>query len=158
MTHVVVQGTPPAAGASFDAPQGWQVLPIDAASVAVAEPAPDDGSFRANLVLTAIGNGGMDFETWQNGTEQLLPQTLPDYYPIDRERLLVAGRPGGRRLAHQAAPDGSALVTEQWFCADGDTGYTLTATIDALRYDQAAEDLAGIAATLRIGTQHEAQA
>lgn len=140
-------------GTTFEVPDDWEVLPIDEASIAAAEPATPEGDFRANLVLTVVPNGGMDFETWQNGTEQLLPTTLEDYYPVDRERLEVAGRAGGRRLSHYAGEDGTALVMHQWFCAVGDLGYTITATIDALRFDQSADDLAAAAATLQIGDQ-----
>ena len=81
----------------------------------------------------------------------MLPQMLTDYLLLDLERCQVAGRPGGRRLAHHLTLDGVAVTMEQWFTTVDGVGWTLTATVDSFRYDEQAELLARAAAGLEIG-------
>lgn len=141
-------------GAGFDAPGDWEVVRTgEETTLAVLEPDQPDGGFRASLVLTAVDNGGLTFRDWQNGSEALLARDMPDYLVIDLEKLDLDGRPAGRRLAHYAGPAGQALVMEQWFTAAGGTGYTLTATIDSVRYPFAAEELATYGRSLRVPTE-----
>lgn len=144
--------------AELTAPPGWEVhdRPAVGARLVLVEPAgppsPSGSSgFRANLVVTAVPAGGLSFRDWQAGSDEILARALDDYLLIDLERLEVAGRPGGRRLAHHAGPRGEALTMEQWFTLVGDVGHTLTATVDTARYDELADLLATTAAGWRPG-------
>jgi hypothetical protein len=103
-----------------------------------ADPAAPD-RFRANLVLTVLSTGGLDFRDWQAGTEELLPRVLDDYLLVDLERIEVQGASGGRRLAHHTGPSGEALTMEQWFTLLDGIGHTLTATVETWRYDELAD-------------------
>lgn len=144
-------------GAEFDVPDDWErVVPDDPAaarvSVVALEPRdPDDHeAFRANWVLTALPNAGADLEQWQEASDALLAERLPEYVLLDFEYADVAQRRGVRRLAQYTGPRGEALVMEQWATAIDDVGLTLTATIDTLRYDVAADDLETMASTLDV--------
>lgn len=134
-------------------PTGWEELADPAPGTAVAvEPAQASaGGFGSNLVLSGADNDGLSFRDWQMTTDQLLPRMLTDYLLLDLERCQVAGRPGGRRLAHHITPDGVAVTMEQWFTTVDGVGWTLTATVDSFRYDEQAELLARAAAGLEIG-------
>jgi hypothetical protein len=79
----------------------------------------------------------------------VLPRALGDYLLVDLERVEIDGHPGGRRLAHHVDEAGRALTLEQWFVLDGDRGWTLTATVDTLRYDELADTCATAAAGWR---------
>jgi hypothetical protein len=140
-------------GASFPAPDGWEVVRPAPDATVVIEPDRDDGGFRANLVLTVGDNGDLSFRDWQNGTDVLLRNELVDFLLLDLERLDVGGRPGGRRLAHHTSREGAGLVMEQWFTQVGTTGYTLTATVDALRYPLVASALDECAAGLALPSE-----
>ncbi len=140
------------------APEGWDVLTDlpEGLTWAAREARPADGPgtpdpFLANLVLTEVSSGGLDFRDWQAGTDELLPRVLDDYLLVDLERLEVGGRPGGRRLAHHAGPNGEALTMEQWFTLVDGIGHTLTATIDTWRYDELADLCASVARSWRPG-------
>ena len=134
-------------------PTGWEELGDPAPGTAVAvEPAEASaGGFGSNLVLSCADNADLSFRDWQVTTDQLLPRMLTDYLLLDLERCQVAGRPGGRRLAHHITPDGVAVTMEQWFTAVDGVGWTLTATVDSFRYDEQAELLARAVAGLEIG-------
>lgn len=145
-----------ATDARFTLPPGWKLadeLPAGVDAVAVE---PDDREhperFRSNLVVTTSTTGGLSFSDWQNGTDELLPRLLEDYLLVDLERLDVDGRPAGRRLAHHRGPGGQALTMEQWFTQIDDVGYTLTATVETVRYDTLADALATSAASWRLGS------
>ncbi len=140
------------------APTGWDVLTDlpEGLTWAAREPRPDGASgtsdrFLANLVLTEVSTGGLGFRDWQAGTDELLPRALDDYLVVDLEKLEIDGRPGGRRLAHHAGPNGEALTMEQWFTLVDGIGHTLTATVETWRYDQLADVCAAAAATWRPG-------
>ncbi|GAA4873308.1 hypothetical protein [Serinicoccus chungangensis] len=140
-----------ASGATFEAPDGWQVEDTGRPEVLVVlEPERPGGGVRANLVLTAVGTGGRSFRDWQNGTEALLPQELSDYLVLDLHAVEVDGRPAGTRLAHHVDAEGRALVLEQRFTEADGLGLTLTATVDVLRYPLVAEELSACCASLRL--------
>ncbi len=138
------------------APPSWDVLTElpEGLVWAAREPRraeePDaPGRFLANLVVTEVSTGGLGFRDWQVGTDELLPRVLDDYLLVDLERLDVDGRPGGRRLAHHAGPNGEALTMEQWFTLVDGVGHTLTATVETWRYDELADVCAAAAAAWR---------
>lgn len=137
-------------GAAFEAPDGWDVVRPAPDATVVIEPDRDDGGFRANLVLTVGDNGDLSFRDWQNGTDVLLRRELVDFLLLDLEQLDVGGHRGGRRLAHHTGRDGAGLVMEQWFAWVGTTGYTLTATVDALRYPLIATTFDEYAASINL--------
>lgn len=138
-------------------PAGWEVLanPAEGITWVAREPAEPAAPqrFRANLVLTAVPTGGLDFREWQRGTDELLPQVLDDFLLVDLERIDVVGRPGGRRLAHHAGPQGEALTMEQWFTLVDGVGHTLTATVETWRYDELADLCARAARTWHPGQE-----
>jgi len=105
--------------------------------------------FRANLVLTCDDLGGGTFRDWQVASDGVLPAMLRDYLLLDLERLEVDGLLGGRRLAHHVDQAARALTIEQWFVADDDRGWTLTATVETWSYDGLADNLAEVAGAWR---------
>ena len=148
-------------GARLSVPAGWEVVSggpgeVEQAVGAALEP-PREGAdaaapaagFRANLVLSVVPTT-LDFRQWQVNTDLLLPQVLTDYLLLDLERLPVAGRPGGRRLARHVSPAGVDLTMEQWFVLVGGAGITVTATVDSWRYDAVADELAAHALSLAL--------
>jgi hypothetical protein len=139
--------------ASAEVSTGWQLEPdpltgVDAIAVEPTDP-QQPLRFHSNLVLTGSFTGGLCFSDWQNGTEELLPRMLDDYLLVDLEHLdgNGNGNPAGRRLAHHTGPGGQALTMEQWFTQIDDVGYTLTATVETVRYDELADILATAAAS-----------
>ncbi len=142
----------PRSGARMSVPEGWEILVAEDSDTVVAlEPAADgDDGFRANLVLSVVGNDGMSFRDWQTATDETLPAMLQDYLLLDLEKRPVAGLPGGRRLAHHVSPEGVALTMEQWFTVVDGVGFTLTATVDSWRYDLWADELSALAEQLEL--------
>ncbi|RZS86935.1 hypothetical protein EV189_2353 [Motilibacter rhizosphaerae] len=136
----------PASGARCGVPDGWGTTTDEGTGAALALEPEHDG-FRASLVLT-VEDTGASFREWQVGADALLPSVLHDYLLLDLERPHVAGRPGGRRLAHHVTEDGADVTLEQWMVLVDGKGFTLTATVDTLRYDALADELAACAATL----------
>ena len=132
-------------GARVPAPHGWEPVDTGLGGVAaVVEPvdptAPE--AFRASLTLSVEQLGDADLRTWQASAEAAAASGLLDHRVLDREHTDVAGRPGGRRLAHHVTPSGAAVVLEQWFVVAGGAGWTLSATVDTARYDLLADELA----------------
>ncbi len=140
--------------ASFGAPAEWSVLDparLGVPAVVAAALEPERGGFRASAVLTATAQEDLTFADWQNRTDEELPALLDDYRLVDLQHVEVAGRPGGRRLAHHVAPGGTCAVLEQWSTVADGVGWSLTWTVDVLRYD-AVHDLARASLDLlRIG-------
>ena len=114
---------------------------------------PDLGRFRTNLVVTVEDVGGLSFEDWQLGCDELLPRTLQDYQLLDLERLDGEAGPGVRRLAQHSAGGTCWVTLEQWVVLVGSTGVTLSATVETARYDAAADELATIAASLDVAPE-----
>lgn len=153
MTGLVLCG--PGGYARVAVSDGWLVQEDAAAGTAVAveSDAVSAGGFGSNLVLSMADNADLSFRDWQVATDQLLPRVLTDYLLLDLERCMVAGRPGGRRLAHHVSSDGVAVTMEQWFTAVDGIGWTLTATVDSFRYDEQTDLLSRAAAGFDIGAE-----
>jgi hypothetical protein len=132
------------------APAGWDVLVDVEPGTPLVAVEPDRPGWRANLVLTRTELEGLSFRDWQVGTDELLARTLPEYRLLDLERLAVAGRDGGRRLAHHVTAEGVAVVMEQWCVAVGAVGWALTSTVDVERHDLLTDVAAACAASLEI--------
>lgn len=90
--------------------------------------------FRANLVLTVVDNADLSFGQWQRASDEALPLLLESYELLDVQKVRVAGRPGGWRLARHLNATGDVLVMQQWFTTFGHLGITLTATCDLGSY------------------------
>jgi len=131
-------------------PTGWDVLVDVEPGTPLVAVEPDRQSWRANVVLTRTELEGLSFRDWQVGTDELLARTLHDYRLLDLERLTVAGRDGGRRLAHHVTAKGVAVVLEQWCVAVGAVGWALTSTVDVERHDLLTDVAAACAASLEI--------
>lgn len=135
-------------------PSGWETSSVEVTDDIVLAREPVDRAapeaFRANVVLVREDLGDLDFRAWQTAADEVMPSTLTDYLLLDLEHVEVAGRPGGRRLAHHVEPGGRAVVMEQWFTCQARTGYTVTTTVDVHRFDPLADLLAGIGASLEI--------
>lgn len=161
MTDLQWQDVParavPGAGlveASFGAPADWSVLDparLGAPAVVAAALEPERGSFRASAVLTATAQADLTFADWQNRTDEELPALLVDYRLIDLQHVEVAGQPGGRRLAHHVVHGGTCAVLEQWSTVVDGIGWSLTWTVDVLRYDVVHELARASVDRLRIG-------
>ncbi|SDL08815.1 hypothetical protein SAMN05428985_10986 [Nocardioides sp. YR527] len=129
--------TLPAGWESVEPPEGVRFLAL----------APESGTFRSNLTVTAQTNGDLGFRDWQVGSEMAFTEMMPGYTPIDLERLTIAGQEAGRRLAMYDGPGGSALTMEQWFVAIDGVGHTLTATVLTSDYATWAAQIDAAAAT-----------
>jgi hypothetical protein len=144
----------PGTGCTVHVPPGWDRLedPQPGVALIVREPAAPAG-FRANLVLTVDElPAGLDLDSWQAASDDLLGEELRNYYLLDRERLRLDDRPVVRRLAHHAAPDTGPVTMEQWATVAGSTGFTLTASVASLSYDSLADVFAEIARRFRPGS------
>jgi hypothetical protein len=143
----------PVAGFRLALPAGWEAVadPQPGVALIALEP-PALADFRTNVVVTVEDVAGLSFEDWQLGCDELLPGSLADYQLLDLERTEGGPGPGVRRLAQHSAGGTRWVTLEQWVTLAGSTGYTLTTTVATARYDACADDLAGIAASLRVGT------
>lgn len=140
-------------GFAVAVPAEWtvQVDPEPGLALVALEGAPDPWGFRTNVVVTVEPlDAGMTLRAWQDGADLQLPEALRDYLPLDAEPVRVGEQAGLRRLAHHDA-QGRAVTMEQWTVAAGRRGYTLTATVSTLAYPTAADQLADIGATFRVG-------
>lgn len=119
---------------------------LDGVNYVVVEPGREDG-FRSNFVVTASQVTTESFGDWQIATDVLFDETLERYQLIDLEKVEIAGKPGGRRLAHHAGPNGEALTLEQWFVLTPGVGHTLSATVETSRYDEFYDTIGQVAST-----------
>ena len=136
--------------ASLAVPAAWDVLVDVDPSTPLVAVEPVRTTFRANVVVTRTTLAGLSFRDWQVGTDELLARTLHSYRLLDLERLAVAGRAGGRRLAHHLTADGAALVLEQWCVVVDGAGWAVTSTVDVERYDLLTDVSAAMAASFEI--------
>lgn len=146
----------PLAGFSLPVPPGWERIedPQDGVALIAAEPPDGDTEFRSNAVVTVESLPfEFDLGEWQDSAETLLPQQLPNYSLIDRERLDYEGRQVIRRLAHYVTAETGSVTMEQWATIAGGTGFTLTASISTLAYDSLADVFAEMALRFRPETE-----
>jgi len=136
--------------ASLAVPGDWEVLVDVEPGTALVAVEPDRPGFRANLVVSRTPLDGLSFRDWQVGTDELFARSLHEYQVLDLERLTVAGRPGGRRLAHHVTSRRDAVVLEQWCVDVNGVGWALTATVDVERYDAVADLIAECAGSFEL--------
>jgi hypothetical protein len=137
----------PTAGFSLPLPPSWERVE-DTEGVALIAVEPDRPPwFRANLVVTIEQLGaGMDLSTWTQAGHDLLEETLQRPLLLDEEQTEIGGRPARRALVHHGTEAG-AVTMEQWTLTEATLGYTVTASVGTLEYD----DLADLFATMAAG-------
>ena len=136
----------PTAGFSLPLPRGWErVEDAEGVALIAVEPARPPW-FRANLVVTIERLGDMDLPRWTEAGLGLLEQSLERPLLLDLEEIEIGGRPARRALVHHATETG-AVTMEQWALTEGSLGYTVTASVATLEYD----DLADLFATMVAG-------
>ena len=107
--------------------------------------------FRANLTVVAERlPAGTDAEGYTDQSLAAQEPLLESYYLIDRAPAVVGGRPATRTLGHHAF-QAHAVALEQWRVVDGDTGYVISASCEALEYDSVADGFAACAESFRPG-------
>lgn len=138
----------------IEVPSGWTAEHlVDRDTLVLLSPLGPGDEFRANVVLTVTDTAGWSFADWQRSTEAELPMVLADYLLLDQQKLEIAGRPAGRRLAHHTTPEGVAVTMEQWFVLIEGKGYTLTFTASDLDYPENLELLEETVASWRPGAR-----
>lgn len=139
----------PGTGFVVPVPSDWeQVTDSHGAALVAAE--PERGPwFRANLVVTVERlPAGTDVPAWHAQTVDLLGSSLERFLLIDTDVATVDGRPVGRILGHHTTEAG-AVTVELWLVAERGVGYTLTASVGSLEYDEFADMFATVAGGLR---------
>ncbi len=146
MSERLVTYRHPGLGFTLPLPSEWEQEPDPRPGVALIAVEPDRGPwFRANAVVTREQlPPGMDLATWQRHAAAYLPQVLADFILLDAEDLVLCGRPARRTLAHHCA-DAGAVTMEQWATVAHGVGYTLTASVATLEYDDLADMFAAMA-------------
>jgi hypothetical protein len=137
----------PTAGFAIPLPRGWERVEDTEGVALIAVEAERLPWFRANLVVTIERlPAAMDLAGWAEAGLDQLDRTLADLLLLDVERTEIGGRPARRTLAHHATETG-AVTMEQWVLTEAALGYTLTASVGTLEYD----DLADLFATMAGG-------
>jgi hypothetical protein len=139
----------PTAGFSLPLPQAWEQVE-DAEGVALIAVEPERPPwFRANLVVTIERLGAdLDLSRWTEAGRGLLVQTLQRPLLLDLDQTEIGGRPARRALVHHTAETG-AVTMEQWTLTEATLGYTVTASVGTLEYDDLADLFATVAAGFR---------
>jgi hypothetical protein len=137
----------PTAGFTIPLPSAWErAEDTEGAALTAIEPERYPW-FRANLVVTIeLLPAGMDLSGWTEAGHGLLQQTLERPLLLDLDQAELGGRPAQRTLMHHTA-DAGAVTMEQWTLTEATLGYTLTASVGTLEYD----DLADLFATMAAG-------
>lgn len=150
----LVEYTDPAAGFGVRLPEGWERAD-DTPGVALVTVEPDQGArFRSNVVVTTEQlPRDTTLEAWGQGSDELLDQVLHRYLRLDDEPVEIGGLPARRTLAHHTSEDGFAVTMEQWMLVTGGRGYTLTASVGTLDYNQTAEVFSAVAGSFRPGPE-----
>jgi hypothetical protein len=139
----------PTAGFSLPLPRDWERVE-DTEGIALIAVEPERPPwFRANLVVTIERlEAGMDLPSWTAAGRGLLEQTLERPLLIDLDETGIGGRPARRALVHHTTETG-AVTMEQWTLMEAALGYTLTASVGTLEYDDLADLFATVAAGFR---------
>ena len=139
-------------GFEIDLPAGAEV---DEATPGVALVAAEraealvPGDFRPNLTVVAEDlPEPLDLAAYVATSLAAQEDALEGFRLLDREEVEVAGRPAVRTLCHHRLGDAFAVVAEQWRLVDGTRGWVVTASSDALGYDQVADVMAEAATSL----------
>lgn len=113
-------------------PDDWEVFEHASGRIlAIAERGSNSGLFRTNFALTVDGATSSDVV----GDEQRFDEEFRAYQVIDLEPFELDGGHGLHRLAQYVTADALPLTMEQWCIGP----YTLTATVETLRYDDYAD-------------------
>jgi hypothetical protein len=102
--------------------------------------------FRANLVVTIEQlPADMNLAGWVEAGLGHLERALQRWLLLDLEQTEIGGRAAHRTLAHHLT-DAGAVTMEQWTLVEAGLGYTLTASVGTLEYDELADLFATMAA------------
>lgn len=139
----------PGTGFVLPVPSDWERV-TDSHGTALIAAEPERGPwFRANVVVTVERLPvGTDLSAWHAQSVELLAANLERFLLIDTEVDNVDGRQVGRILGHHTT-DVGAVAVELWLVAEHGVGYTLTASVGSLEYDEVADMFATVAAGLR---------
>jgi hypothetical protein len=137
----------PGAGFTLPLPDAWARVE-DAGGVALIAVEPERYPwFRANLVVTIERlPADMDLSRWVEAGLGQLQRTLKRWLLLDLEPTEIGGRPARRTLGQHTTETG-AVTMEQWTLTEATLGYTVTASVGTLEYD----DLADLFATMAAG-------
>jgi hypothetical protein len=139
----------PTAGFRLPLPRDWERAEDTEGIALIAVEAERPPWFRANLVVTIERlEAGMDLSSWTDAGWGLLEQTLEHPLLVDLEQTELGGRPARRALVHHTTETG-AVTMEQWSLTEAALGYTLTASVGTLEYDDLADLFATVAAGFR---------
>jgi hypothetical protein len=139
----------PTAGFRMSLPTAWERVE-DTEGVALIAVEPERYPwFRVNLVVTIEQLPvGMDLTSWVEAGLGQLERTLQRWLLLDLEQTELSGRPAHRTLAHHTT-DAGAVTMEQWTLTEATLGYTVTASVGTLEYDDLADLFATVAAGFR---------
>lgn len=139
----------PTAGFTIPLPVAWQRA-VDTEGVAlIASELERYPWFRTNLVVTIEQlPADMGLAGWVEAGLGQLERALQRWLLLDLEQTEIGGRPAHRTLGHHLTEMG-AVTMEQWTLTEAALGYTLTASVGTLEYDELADLFATIAAGFR---------
>jgi hypothetical protein len=139
----------PTAGFTIPLPSTWERAE-NAEGVALVAVEPERLPwFRANVVVTIEQlPADMGLADWADTGLVQLDRILQGFLLLDVEGTEVGGRPARRTLAHHTTDTG-AITMEQWILTEATLGYTVTASVGTLEYDDLADLFTTVAAGLR---------
>lgn len=147
MTELFAHRSP---GFTIDLPPAWEILDDPQPGIPLMALEPDRGEgFRTNVVVSADAVEATSLADWQRDNDVLLPDSLNEYQLLDLERIQLDGHAGARRLAHHVV-DGRPVCLEQWAVLRDGIGYTVTVTVETLRYTSLIDDLTRSALSFRL--------
>jgi hypothetical protein len=139
----------PSAGFTIPLPTAWERVEDSEDVTLITRELERYPWFRANLVVTIEQLAAdMDLAGWVEAGLGLLERTLERWLLLDLEQTDIGGRPAHRTLAHHLS-DAGAVTMEQWTLVEATLGYTVTASVGTLEYDDLADQFATMAAGFR---------
>lgn len=141
-----------ASGFGLTLPDGWDVQLDPRAGVALIaiEPVSDQRPVAMNHVVTVDDlPAGMDFRSWQLGSDVLLAEGLAGYKLIDLDRHEVDCHEAVRRVAVHESPGWPVTMLQLAVLASG-RGYTLTTTVSTLDLPGSLEQIDAVAGSLTV--------
>lgn len=127
-------------------PRGWEVVSdLPDGLPFAARGAPTEHGFRPNVVLTLDEVADDEVADWEQSSDVLMSETMRDHLLIDRGHVERAdGTTFLQRTGQHVTDEGWIVTFDQWTFARGGTGYTLTATVTSVDFDEWADVFAEI--------------
>jgi hypothetical protein len=141
-------------GFTLRLPDRWERVENQGGVALIAAEPDRDPWFRANAVVTIEQMPTpTDLAGWHENSMTLLRQMLDEFLLLDVEDLEIGGLPARRTLAHHRSDARQiihSVTFEQWALLSGDRlGYTLTASVATLEYDELADGFTEMAHAFR---------